>query len=84
MTGRLANRTAVVTGGCSGIGLATARRFAAEGATVVIGDVDDARGPDVAAELSGTYVRVDVTSPDDVAGLFAHRQGTPTAASTSR
>ena len=76
MTGRLANRTAVVTGGCSGIGLATARRFAAEGATVVIGDVDDARGPDVAAELSGAYVRADVTSPDDVAALFATAKDT--------
>ena len=42
---RLEGRTAVITGGCSGIGLATARRFAEEGAHVVIGDLDDANGP---------------------------------------
>ena len=44
MTGRIAGRTAVVTGGCSGIGLATVRRFVEEGARVVIGDIDDAGG----------------------------------------
>jgi NAD(P)-dependent dehydrogenase (short-subunit alcohol dehydrogenase family) len=70
-TGRLAGRSAVVTGGCSGIGLATVRRFAAEGARVVIGDVDDARGPDVAAEAGGTYVHCDVTDADQVEAMFA-------------
>ena len=45
MSGRLDGRTTVITGGCTGIGLATARRFAAEGREVVIGDIDDARGP---------------------------------------
>ena len=68
---RLSGRTAVVTGGCSGIGLATARRFAAEGASVVIGDVDTARGKEVADELHGLYVDCDVTDADQVAGLFA-------------
>ncbi len=76
MAGRLAGKTAVITGGCSGIGLATGRRFAAEGATVVIGDVDDVRGPALAQELAGLYVRTDVTSPDDVSALFAAAQNT--------
>jgi NAD(P)-dependent dehydrogenase (short-subunit alcohol dehydrogenase family) len=69
--GRLASRTAVVTGGCSGIGLASARRFAEEGARVVVADIDDARGPEVAAELDGLYVRTDVTDKDQVDALFA-------------
>src|SRR5664279_5689488 len=70
MAGRIEGRVAVVTGGCSGIGLATARRFAAEGATVVIGDVDDANGPRVARELGGAFVHCDVTSPEQVEALF--------------
>jgi NAD(P)-dependent dehydrogenase (short-subunit alcohol dehydrogenase family) len=69
--GRLEGRTAVITGGCSGIGLATARRFGAEGAHVVIGDVDDARGPDIADALGGRYVHADVTDADQVATMFA-------------
>ena len=44
MAGRLEGKVAVVTGGCSGIGLATVRRFVEEGAQVVIGDLDDDRG----------------------------------------
>ncbi|MBA2457010.1 MAG: SDR family NAD(P)-dependent oxidoreductase, partial [Nocardioidaceae bacterium] len=70
MAGRLEGRTAVVTGGCSGIGLATVRRFAAEGARVVIGDVDDAPGEDIAEEVSGAYVHCDVTDADEVDRLF--------------
>ena len=70
-TGRLDGRTAVVTGGCSGIGLATARRFTAEGARVVIGDVDDGRGPEVAEEIGGRYVHCDVTDAAQVDALFA-------------
>src|SRR4029453_4484535 len=69
-TGRLDGRTAVVTGGCSGIGLATVRRFAEEGAKVVIGDVDDSRGPGTAEEVGGTYVHVDVTDKAQVGALF--------------
>jgi NAD(P)-dependent dehydrogenase (short-subunit alcohol dehydrogenase family) len=68
---RLEGRTAVITGGCSGIGLATARRFAAEGAHVVIGDVDARAGAEVAAEIDATFVPTDVTDPDQVAALFA-------------
>ena len=70
MAGRIEGKVAVVTGGCSGIGLATVRRFAAEGATVVIGDVDDAHGPRIAQELGGAFVHCDVTSPEQVEALF--------------
>ena len=71
MSGRLADRVVVITGGCSGIGLASARRLAAEGGTVVIGDLDETRGPDLAAELGGAFLRVDVTEAEQVAALFA-------------
>jgi len=74
MAGRLERRTTVVTGGCSGIGLATVRRFAAEGARVVIADLDDARGKEVAAEVGGAYVHCDVSDPDHVEELFATAQ----------
>jgi NAD(P)-dependent dehydrogenase (short-subunit alcohol dehydrogenase family) len=70
MTRRLQDRVAVITGGASGIGLATARRMAGEGATVVIGDVDDAAGKAGADEIGGLYVHVDVTDPDEVQALF--------------
>lgn len=74
MTGRLDGKVAVITGGCSGIGLATVHRFVAEGASVVVGDVDDARGSALADELGVTYVSVDVTSKDAVDALFATAQ----------
>jgi NAD(P)-dependent dehydrogenase (short-subunit alcohol dehydrogenase family) len=71
MSGRLDGKVAVVTGGCSGIGLATVRRFLEEGAQVVVGDLDDARGAELAEELAGlTYVHVDVTDKEQVDALF--------------
>lgn len=68
---RLEGRTAVVTGGCSGIGLATVQRFAEEGAHVVIGDLDDERGREIVDEIEGTYLHCDVTDADQVDALFA-------------
>ena len=70
MAGRIEGKVAVVTGGCSGIGLATVRRFAAEGAKVVIGDVDDANGSRIAREIDGAFVHCDVTNPEQVEALF--------------
>ncbi len=74
MAGRIEGKVAVVTGGCSGIGLATVRRFVAEGAKVVIGDLNAARGAEIVAELGGpdvaTFVEVDVTSKDQVDAMF--------------
>lgn len=73
---RLGGRVAVITGGASGIGLATARRFAAEGATVVIGDVDVETGEAAASEVGGLFVRVDVTDEAQVDALFDTAQST--------
>src|SRR5665647_1453994 len=70
MAGRIEGKVAVVTGGSSGIGLATVRRFAAEGAKVVIGDVDDANGSRIAREIDGAFVHCDVTNPAQVEVLF--------------
>ncbi|HET7388810.1 MAG TPA: 3-oxoacyl-ACP reductase [Nocardioidaceae bacterium] len=71
MAGRLDGKVAVVTGGCSGIGLATVTRFAEEGARMVIGDIDDSRGKEIAHRLDATYLHVDVTAKDEVDALFA-------------
>ncbi|MFH5209192.1 3-oxoacyl-ACP reductase [Antrihabitans sp. NCIMB 15449] len=70
MVQRLLDRVAVVTGGGSGIGLATVRRFAAEGAKVVVADLDTATGTAVAEEVGGEFVHVDVTDEDAVRALF--------------
>jgi NAD(P)-dependent dehydrogenase (short-subunit alcohol dehydrogenase family) len=71
MIERFAGRTAVVTGGGSGIGLATARRLAEEGANVVVADIDTGQGQAVADEVNGLFVRTDVTSEEQVQALFA-------------
>ncbi|MBA0050718.1 3-oxoacyl-ACP reductase [Streptomyces sp. AJS327] len=68
---RLTGRTAVVTGAGSGIGLASARRLAAEGANVVCADVDDQRGAAAAELTGGRYVHADVTDREQVEALFA-------------
>lgn len=67
---RLQDRVAVVTGGGSGIGLATVRRFAAEGAKVVVADIDATSGEAAATEVGGLYVKVDVTDEAQVEALF--------------
>jgi NAD(P)-dependent dehydrogenase (short-subunit alcohol dehydrogenase family) len=67
--GVLDGKVALVTGGASGIGAATVKRFAAEGARVLVVDVQDAMGEALAKELgdAAAYQRADVSREDDVA-----------------
>lgn len=66
MTGRLDGRAALVIGGARGIGGAVARRFAAEGANVVIADLEDGPGRALAQDLGGQYQHADVSDPASV------------------
>lgn len=62
----LQNRVTLITGGASGIGAATAKLFAERGAQVVIADLQEERGEELAGEIDGSFVRVDVTREADV------------------
>jgi NAD(P)-dependent dehydrogenase (short-subunit alcohol dehydrogenase family) len=63
--------SAVITGGASGLGAATARRLAANGVKVALFDLNVEKGEALAAELGGVFCRVDVTSEDQVDAAFA-------------
>jgi NAD(P)-dependent dehydrogenase (short-subunit alcohol dehydrogenase family) len=67
---RLEERVAVVTGGAGGIGLATVRRLASEGARVVVADVDPGAGKSSADEVDGLFVQVDVSHSAEVERLY--------------
>ncbi len=73
MVNELAGKVAVVTGGASGIGRGTVERFLAEGARVVIADVDTDRGEALAAALGpdAIFQRTDVSDPEQVGALVA-------------
>ena len=68
---RFEDRVALVTGGAGGIGAASCRRLAAEGATVVVVDVDAEAAGALADELGGMAVSADVTSPEDNERMYA-------------
>ena len=72
MSGRLGNKVAVITGAASGFGAVTARRFVAEGASVVLGDIQDEPLQRLRTELGEAAVaqRCDVTQENDVAALI--------------
>jgi glucose 1-dehydrogenase len=71
--GRLDGKAAIVTGGARGIGLAIARRYVAEGARVVIADIDETAGKAAAASLgpAARFVRTDVGAAGDVRNVVA-------------
>ena len=73
--GLLDNKVAVITGGISGLGRASALRYAAEGARVVVADINAERGTNAAAEMSASgasieFIQVDVTSKESQQALF--------------
>jgi NAD(P)-dependent dehydrogenase (short-subunit alcohol dehydrogenase family) len=72
---RIEGSTALVAGGASGLGAATARRLAAGGAQVTIADLNAEKGEALAGELGGRFVACDVTKPDDVEAAVAAAKG---------
>jgi len=70
MSERLQGRVAVITGAGSGIGLASVRRLAAEGALVVAVDIDEQAGKAAAAEVRGDFIAADVAIEEDVQRLY--------------
>ena len=75
MPGRLEGKVAVITGAASGIGRASAVRFAKEGAHVVVADLAEGPGTAVAEEIGGLYVHAEVTDPDSVEAMYARGPG---------
>ena len=67
---RLADRVAVITGAGSGIGYATTKRLASEGAKVVVVDMNPESGNAVAKEIGGTFVSADVTNEKEVENMY--------------
>ena len=73
---RLENKTAIVTGGASGFGAGIAQRFAQEGASVVVADINDPEGESIASEIresggDAVYIHADVTSRSDTKGMIS-------------
>ncbi len=73
---RLKDRTAIVTGAGSGFGAGIARKFAAEGARVMVADIDEAAARAVAGEIGATALRVDVAGAESVTAMAAEAAAT--------
>jgi NAD(P)-dependent dehydrogenase (short-subunit alcohol dehydrogenase family) len=71
--GQLDGKVAIITGGASGIGAGTVRRFVAEGAKVLIADLDETAGAALAAQLgdAAAFLRVDVSQEEQIAAMIA-------------
>lgn len=68
---RLQDKIAMVTGGGSGFGAGIARKFAAEGAQVVVADINEAAARDIADEIGGRAIRADVADAESVKAMVA-------------
>jgi NAD(P)-dependent dehydrogenase (short-subunit alcohol dehydrogenase family) len=68
--GRLDNKVAIITGAASGIGRATALRFADEGARVVVADLNETEGAELAESIKGTFVAVNVANEASVIAMY--------------
>ena len=79
---RLEGRTALVTGGASGIGAATCRRLAAEGAQVAVTDLNLEGASELAAEIDGDAYELDVRSTESI-GRAVEAIGPSTCSSTT-
>jgi NAD(P)-dependent dehydrogenase (short-subunit alcohol dehydrogenase family) len=71
---QISGSSAVVVGGAGGLGEATVRRLSAAGAKVVIADLADDKGKELAADVSGRYLRTDATNTDDVQAALAEAE----------
>jgi NAD(P)-dependent dehydrogenase (short-subunit alcohol dehydrogenase family) len=69
--GRLDDKVAIITGAASGIGRATALRFSAEGAKVVVADLAETEGTELANQIGGTFVQVNVADEESVKAMYA-------------
>ncbi|WP_297444006.1 SDR family NAD(P)-dependent oxidoreductase [Acidocella sp.] len=76
MSGRLQGKVALITGATAGIGLATARKFAAEGARVLLSGRNEQAGTALAATLGGAFMAADLSAPDSATRLVDWAEAT--------